>query len=327
MSIISAPDLHLKTSAPGTGSYRGIIPPLVTPLNSEGALDRSGLEKLIEHVLNGGVHGLFILGTTGEGPSLGYDLRREMIARTCGIVGGRVPVLVGITDTAESESLRLAEHAAESGVDAVVIAPPYYFAPAQTELIGYFEHLAEALPLPFFLYNMPALTKVVIGEEAIRRSLSMERCLGLKDSSGDLVYYKKALRIASEKPGYRILIGPEELLAESLLAGGDGGVSGGANVFPSLYVGVFEAMECGDFTEAVRLQKLILEVSCRLYGVGQYGSAIIRGIKCALHCQGICEDFMAPPYRERFRTAERKRIEEELRTLISMLPQAAAVAA
>lgn len=299
-------------------TYRGIIPPLVTPLTDTDTLDQEGLERLIEHILAGGVHGLFILGTTGEGPALSYALRRKMIEQTCRITAGRVPVLVGITDTSEVESLSLARVAADAGADAVVIAPPYYFAPGQPELLGYFEGLASALPLPFFLYNMPGLTKVVIGEDVIHASLSWKNCLGLKDSSGDLVYFKRALRLTKENPDYRILIGPEELLAESLLAGGDGGVSGGANIFPELYVGIFNAAESGDWSEAARLQAIVLEVSCRLYRVGQHGSAIIKAIKCALNCLDVCDDLAARPS-SRFRSPERARIADELATLRKMM--------
>src|SRR4051812_43501002 len=105
----------------------GIVPPLITPLLSHDQLNEPGLERLIEHVLAGGVHGLFILGTSGEAPSLSYRLRRELIARTCQLVAGRVPVLVGITDTSIVEALGVARSAAEAGAQAVVASTPYYF--------------------------------------------------------------------------------------------------------------------------------------------------------------------------------------------------------
>src|SRR2546426_12586467 len=109
----------------------GIIPPLVTPLLARDELDVAGLVRLIEHVLAGGVSGLFILGTTGEGPSLSYRLRRELIECVCRQVKQRVPVLVGITDTAFVESVNVARASAEAGADAVVVAPPYYLPEAQ----------------------------------------------------------------------------------------------------------------------------------------------------------------------------------------------------
>jgi len=141
---------------------------MVTPLRARDELDVAGLERLIEHILSGGVSGLFILGTTGEGPSLSYRLRRELITLACRQVRGRVPVLVGITDTAFVESVNLARHAADAGADALVLAPPYYLPPGQPELQEYLEHLAAELPLPLFLYNMPGLTKVQYEIECLR---------------------------------------------------------------------------------------------------------------------------------------------------------------
>src|SRR5262245_61331944 len=117
-----------------TKPLRGIIPPLLSPLADRDQLDVAGLERLIEHVLVGGVHGLFVLGTTGEGPSLSYGLRHELLERVCRQVAGRVPVLVGITDTSLVESVRLGEHAQDAGAQAVVVSAPYYFPIGQAEL-------------------------------------------------------------------------------------------------------------------------------------------------------------------------------------------------
>ena len=125
----------------------GIVPPMITPLRDRDKLDTEGLERLVEHILAGGVSGLFILGTTGEGPALSYRLRRELIWRVCKQVNNRVPVLVGITDTAFVESVNIARSAAESGASAVVLAPPYYLPEAQPELQEYLNHLVPELSL------------------------------------------------------------------------------------------------------------------------------------------------------------------------------------
>ncbi len=128
----------------------GIVPPLVTPLTDRDTLDVEGFERLIERLIGGGVGGLFVLGTTGEGRSLSYRLRREVVSVACRVARGRVPVLVGITDTAFVESVELARHSAEVGADALVAAPPYYLPEGQPELIEYIRHLLPELPLPFF---------------------------------------------------------------------------------------------------------------------------------------------------------------------------------
>src|SRR5947209_4451137 len=112
------------TSPPSSSTWRGIIPPMVTPLRDRDALDVAGLERLVEHLLAGGVHGIFILGSTGEGPSLSHRLRQELIQRTCRLVAGRAPVMVGITDPAFVESVNLARAAAEAGAQALVLSAP-----------------------------------------------------------------------------------------------------------------------------------------------------------------------------------------------------------
>ena len=166
---------------------KGVIPPMVTPLLDNKTLDINGLEKLVEFLISGGVHGLFVLGTTGEGPSLGLHLRKELIKRTAGMVDGRIPVLAGITDTSFDSSLELAEYAAGCGVDAVVIAPPYYIPITQEEMAYYIENLAPKLPLPFLMYDIPACTRLHMSVETIKVAKELGS-IGIKDSSGDISF-------------------------------------------------------------------------------------------------------------------------------------------
>jgi dihydrodipicolinate synthase/N-acetylneuraminate lyase len=303
----------------------GIVPPLATPLLGGDQLDTAGFERLIEHVLGGGVSGLFLLGTTGEGPSLGYRLRREIVERACKQVAGRVPVLVAITDTIFAESIAMARHAADCGAEAVVVAPPYYLPAGQPELSEYVDHLVEALPLPLMLYNMPSLTKVVFEPDTVRHAMDHPRIIGIKDSSANMLYFNRLLGVIHQRPDWSLMMGPEELLMEAVLLGGHGGVSGGANVFPELYVRLFEEAQrpSANHDYVRELHRQVLRVAGNLYGVGRYSSAVIKGIKCALSCMGICDDFMAEPFR-RFREPERARIaasverlQSEISTLLS----------
>lgn len=275
---------------------RGIVPPLITPLTESWQLDCAGLEQLVAHVVNGGVHGLFLLGTTGEGPSLPYALRRELVRRVCTQVGECVPVLVSITDTVFEESIALAQVAADAGAAAVVVAPPYYFPASQHELTAYFRRLSLAIPLPFYLYNLPSLTKVTIGEEVLRRSLELPNCRGLKDSSGNLHYFKRMQRIVAETRSHSIFVGPEELLVDSLLAGGDGGISGGANAWPELYTAIFSWAERGNWAEAQMAQQRVLEISERIYSIGGYGATVTKALKAVLSTMGICGSTPCTPH-------------------------------
>lgn len=293
---------------------RGIVPPMVTPLKDRDTLDLAGLERLVEHILAGGVRGLFVLGTTGEGPSLSYRLRCELIERVCGQVDGRVPVLVGVTDTAFVESVNLAGIAADEGAAAVVLAAPYYFPAGQPELLEYLEHIVVEMPLPVFLYNMPSHTKIKFELDTLRQALALPNIVGLKDSSGDLGYFRQAAEVVRTYPGAALLMGPERLLAESLALGGHGGVCGGANLLPRLFVDVYEAATQGDRQRLAGLQHRVEELGDSLYRIGKHSSAFVKGVKCALACLGICEDAMAEPF-QRFRPREREQVQQVLREL------------
>ena len=293
---------------------KGIVPPMVTPLIDNDTLDKAGTEKLIEHMLAGGIHGLFILGTTGEAPSLSYAVRYELIKLVCEKVAGRVPVLVGITDTSISESIRLANHAAACGAAALVSAPPYYFAPAQQELIEYYTELADALPLPLYLYNMPSHVKVIFDPQTVRILSEHPNIIVLKDSSANMVYFQSLLHIMRDKPDFALFVGPEELTAESVMMGAAGGVNGGANMFPKLYVDLYDAAVARDLDKVRELQNRVMEISTTLYKIGKYGSSFLKGVKCSLSLMGICSDFAAAPF-HKFRTEERNKAREILEKL------------
>jgi 4-hydroxy-tetrahydrodipicolinate synthase len=293
---------------------RGIVPPLVTPLRDRDTLDVAGLERLIDHVLAGGVNGLFILGTTGEAPDLSYHLRRELVDRVCRHVSGRVPVLVGITDTAFVESLNLARHAAAAGADALVAAPPYYFPAGQPELVDFVTRLAAELPLPLILYNMPQLTKTAFALDTLRQLAELPGVVGIKDSSGDLDYFRSVLSLAREqRPDWSVFIGPEEHLAEAVTLGADGGVSGGAQIVPRLFLDVHAAAVAGDGARLAALQRDVLTLG-RIYTIGRHASAVVKGTKCALSLMGLCSDVMAEPL-TKFQPPERAAVRAVLESL------------
>lgn len=303
-----------------TRPLQGIIPPLITPLAGPDQLDVPGLERLIEHVIAGGVHGLFVLGTTGEGPNLGYRLRRELVQRVGRQVGGRLPVLVGITDTSLVEALAMARHAAASGACAVVTSAPYYYPSSQPELYRFVERLVLELPLPLFLYNMPAMTKTWFAPDTLRRLAQIEGIAGIKDSSGDLAYFRQVLEVARDRPDWRVFMGPEHLLVEALRLGAHGGVNGGALVEPGLLVGLYEAALRRDEVRTAALQSRLLRLGA-IFEVDPHPSAVVKGLKCALSLLGLCSDLPAEPLTP-FGGAEREKVRATLSNLGLLKPGA-----
>ncbi|MCL4785897.1 MAG: dihydrodipicolinate synthase family protein [Verrucomicrobia bacterium] len=301
---------------------RGIVPPMVTPLLDRDTLDLAGLERLIEHLLAGGVHGLFVLGTTGEAPSLSHRLRRELITRACRQVRQRIPVLVGITDTSFVESIEIARHAADAGVQACVTSAPYYFPAGQPELLEYTQHLVRELPLPLFLYNMPMMTKTPFELDTIARLRDEEKIIGVKDSGGDFDYLQKLVKLSRARTDWSVLVGPEHLLADAIRCGGHGGVNGGAHLCPSLFVQLYEAAVRGDAARVGELQQRVVQLG-QIYKVGRHASAVIKGIKCSLALMGICDDFVAEPL-ARFLPPERQRVRAILDSLEWLTPPSVA---
>ncbi len=298
-------------------ALHGIIPPLVTPLTAQQQLDQHHLEKLLAYQLDAGVHGFFVLGTTGEGPSLAHALKAELVKQTCLFVEQRVPVLVNISDTSIVESVKLAHVAAQAGARAVVVTAPYYFPLDQDDIWKYLKTLIAQLPLPLYLYNMPSHVKVSLGMEVLHRAMQEPAILGIKDSSGDRSYFKSLLKLAQDRPGWSVMVGPEELFVEAVTWGGNGGVLGGANLYPKLLVQLFHALR----SKNIVLQGQLVE---RLNWFHQHVLQLIPrtngwlvGLKTALALQGLCEEIFAEPLHP-MTDDERGHLRENLVKLRSM---------
>ena len=157
--------------------------------------------------------------------------------------------------------------------------------------MGYIRHVVEELPLPLVLYNMPSLTKVWFEIETLKKLSDLDQIIGLKDSSGDLDYFKRAVGLKGKRPDWSIMIGPEALLPDALRLGGDGGVAGGANVLPQLFVACYQACVAGDRHRLKHLHSRILDFQS-VYEIGKYTSRYIKATKCCLSLMNVCDDFM-----------------------------------
>ncbi len=192
-----------------------------------------------------------------------------------------------------------------------MLSAPYYFPAGQPELLDYIRDIAGELPLPVFLYNMPTHTKITFEPTTVRDALAIPNVVGLKDSSAQMIYFHKLRALCAERPDFSLLVGPEELLGESVLFGAHGGVCGGANLFPRLYVDLYEAALAGNLEQIAALHAQVIRIGQTIFSVGRHGSAFIKGLKCALSCLAICDDFMAEPF-QRFRPEHREQIENHL---------------
>lgn len=243
------------------------------------------MEQLVDRAIEAGVDGIFALGTTGESPSLGPEFKRELIRRTCEFAAGRVPVLVGLIEAATSETVALAEESAASGATALVVTPPFYFQLDEGQIVQYVERLVPRLPLPAYYYHIPSRTRGALSAEGMVACLNIPGVVGLKDSSDNLDVFCQVVKMAP--PNTALFWGPEETLVKAMAVGATGGIAGGTNLFPTLYVALYRAAESGDVAKAKELQVFVDRISAEIYSASPYGSGYIMGVKHALGLLGI----------------------------------------
>lgn len=270
---------------------------MVTPLTASGKLDVSSTEKMVRHLLEGGVDGIFLLGTTGEGPHLSYAVREALVKKVCSVVRERVPVLVGITETDLEDALAFAVRCKKYGAAAVVAAPPYYFKLTQAECIEWFTAMADRFPLPVVVYDMPAHTDTVIEPATIVKLAAHGNIVAMKDSSSIIALFNK-FRLALEpfKDKFSLFMGPDEAMGEAVLLGADGGVCTGANLWPAAFKEMYLAAKAGDVATVAKLQRFTTMSSYLLYGLGQGQIGFLKGVKAALAEMGLIQNFLAAPF-------------------------------
>jgi 4-hydroxy-tetrahydrodipicolinate synthase len=270
----------------------GIVPPLITPLDRAGELDGEALAGLIDHVLDGGCSGLFILGGCGEGAWLTADQRGAVVRGAARAAAGRVPVLAGCMLPGTRAAMEAARQAAGEGADAIVAGSPYYFGVDGAAQQRHVEAVTGATPLPVLLYNIPQSTHQVLAPATVATLAPDSRVLGIKDSAGDFQAFQAFLAVRQRQPAFRVLQGHEHLAAASLLQGGDGLVPGLANVAPALFVALREAAAKGEAALCARLQAAIEDLST-LYEQGHW----LPALKAACALLGLGTGVPAAPLR------------------------------
>jgi 4-hydroxy-tetrahydrodipicolinate synthase len=231
----------------------GIIPAMVTPLDENQALNESALRRLVNHLIEGGAHGLFAIGSQGEFWAFDPEEKRRILEVVVDESGGRVPVYGGTTAVSTREAVALTRMAEEVGVDAVSVLTPFFVSPTQQELYEHYAAIAGATSLPIVLYSNPGRTGVRLAPETLARLAQMENIVGIKDSSGDLSLTAEYIRVTPDNSA--VLMGRDTLILAGLLYGCAGAIAATANVVPRLVVEIYERFQAGDLAGAQQAQE------------------------------------------------------------------------
>ena len=278
-------------------ALRGVVPPVVTPDLPDHTVDVASYERLINRMLDAGVHGLFFLGSTGE-VAFANDAHRDQIVREgIRIAAGRVPILVGCIDTETDRVIEHAKRAQELGADGIVVTAPFYALGGLTEIEEHFRIIHDEIDLPIFAYDIPVCVHAKIPWKLAIKLGQDGVIAGVKDSSGDDVNFRYLVQ-ANNKAGHplSLLTGHEIVVDGAYLSGADGSVPGLANVIPEPYVQQWDAFQAGDWARVKELQDQINEVS-HIFdvtsGVVGYAGGV-GAFKTALNLMGIIDHATMP---------------------------------
>ena len=260
----------------------GIIPALATPMNDNESINEKGLKEIINFVIEGGVHGIFVSGSQGESFSMTMDEKKRVIAVSLEASAGRVPIYAGTGTITTAQAMQLTRMARELGADAVSVTTPYFIKPTQNELIDYYKAVSDsAEDMPVLLYSNPTRTGVMIDIDTVVKLSELDNVVGMKDSSGDIVQTSGYIE-ATKDMDFSILVGNDACIFSALVSGGKGAVAATANVAPKLIVGLYDAVKAGNIDLARKLQFRLLPIR-RAFTMGTFPVVI----KEALNLMGL----------------------------------------
>src|SRR4051794_36597407 len=233
---------------------QGIIPPVATPMQANEDLDIPRLKWFIDHLINNGVHGVFVLGTNSEFYAMDEREKQEVIATAVAHVRKRVPVYAGTGAESTREAIRLTKMAEREGVDGVSVITPYFVMPSQQEIYAHYRRVAEQTSLPVVLYNNPnTCGGLKIDVDTVARLAEIPNILGIKDSSGDLQNTVEYLRVVPER--FSVLMVRDTLIYPAMIFGARGAVPATGNIAPKILVDIHESFMRGDQPASLTAQR------------------------------------------------------------------------
>ena len=275
---------------------QGVIVPMVTPFTLEGKIDSEGVHRIIDHLIEGGVDGIFVLGTTGEAASISITEKKKLVEVAADYTKYRVPVYAGISSSCLDESIAMARSCMDLGADVLVAHAPYYYSLNDDEIFKYFMELADGVTGPLMLYNIPMTTGLSLSIDIAEKLSRHERIVGLKDSESTPGRLEAAIERFSGRSDFAYVVGCAVLSAKAVGLGAAGIVPSSANLRPQLYKALFENARNGNVSEAEKLQEQTNQISA-LYQKNRSLGQSLAALKAAMHLLGLCEPTVLAPLR------------------------------
>ena len=268
---------------------KGIIPPILTPMNSDESVNLDVLREQIELMIEGGIHGLFPFGTNGEGYILSEKEKIEVLEVTIDQVNGRVPVYAGTGCISTADTIRMSKKAQELGADVLSIITPSFALASQKELYNHYAEVAKHVDIPIVLYNIPARTgNKLLPETVAKLAKDVDVIMGAKDSSGDWDNLQAYINLTRDlDKGFKVLSGNDSLILPCLKAGGAGGIAGCANVYPHVLASIYDLFKAGKLEEAEVAQESIASFRA-IFKYGNPNTVVKKAVSMLGYPVGDC---------------------------------------
>lgn len=286
--------MHRAEDAVVNGEHRGVVVPMVTPFTEDERVDEAAVRRIIDHLLEGGVAGVLLLGTTGEAASMGTSQRRRLIEAAVQHVAGRVTIYAGISHNSYAESIGAARIYRAIGVDALVAHLPTAYPLGVAHMHAWFERLASEAPGPLLLYNIPMTTRMSIPVETVEALSTHPNIAGIKDSEYDVARMEMLLTRFKHRTDFAYFVGPSVLAMKGLGLGADGFVPGVGNVMPDVCQRLMACAETGDWAGAEEAQALMNRIG-DTYQTGRTVTEAVGRLKAAMKALGLCSPVVLPP--------------------------------
>ncbi|MFC4323528.1 4-hydroxy-tetrahydrodipicolinate synthase [Litchfieldia salsa] len=288
---------------------KGVIPALVTPMDQNGNLLEGALRRVIDYTIEGGVHGVFVLGSTGEIYGLDHEQKKRVLEITVDQTAGRVPIYAGASEITTRDCIKTARLAQEvGGISAVSVLTPYFVTPNQEELKAHYKAIADSTNLPIILYGNDDKTNVSIAPATCAALADVENIIAIKDSSGDMTKMAEYIRLTKGKE-FSVLAGRDTLIFGNLCYGGTGAIASTGNIVPSIVAGIYDAYVAGEVEKSLELQYQLAPLRIA-FGLGTFPVVM----KEALRLVGIDVGVTLSPVQEMTKE-NREKLIEVLKTL------------
>lgn len=275
-------------TAPLPCSWSGVFPAATTQFTDDLALDLRATQDVQRALVHDGVHGLVVLGTVGENNSLSADEKRAVLKAAVEAVGGKVPVISGVSEFTTASAIAYARDAERIGVTGLMVLPAMVYVPTPQELEAHFRAVAQATSLPIMLYNNPPAYRVNIGFDTLRRLAEVPNIVALKESAPDTRRFTDLINVFGER--FVLFAGLDDVAFEGLALGARGWVSGLTNAFPAESIQLYQALRAGELERARRIYRWFMPL---LHLDAEHD--LVQSIKLAEHIMGRGSEQVRPP--------------------------------